>query len=733
MIGVVALALRFYRLTGRSLWLDEIFTAKAAHLADPAQVIAFAQADIDQMPLFYEFTWLLRPFGDGAFVLRLQSVVAGTLAVLAVFMLARKLFGLRTAVISAVLMAVMPYAVWYSQEARNYALFMLLSTLQIYFAYTSIKRARWFDWAGLAAFTILNLYTHYLALEMTAAAATYVGLLVFAEVLQDANNRVRISVAAVAVVAAAAAALIRWRPVLRVAYVGLAQAVQSAKHHRLAVAGLIALLIVAMAVVVWLKGRALEGFMRRPAVTRLAPAAAAGLAVFAAYLPWLPSLKVLISTPSKGFGRLDLSLRPNWGALASIPVRLGLTWLVLALFVVGTVVLAVSLRRRRAAESLALLTWLTVPLVLLFVSVRWAISALDLRYFAFLFPAAMITVAVGADAFCVAAMRFLQRTRSGRMLRHATSLTGILILVLLLAQALPALATSYQAPKEDWRTTAQRISASSSKGSVVLAIGAYSDWTVLCLHYYFAEMHAPVTIVDGTQLTSDTADLLNGTAGPTWAVIDHPSPAQLSFIARSSDVKTDFVDVTGTIHVIRSTDVQATAADQARELLQWELPLQPALRPSSELLDLGTGAASLGSNVVPDPPGPGWLLSPGARIDGGTLSVTPEGVLAESNAFYTASPPPSGSDFLVSFQHRSAGLSGTQSVYAMVFDRSGRVIAVFPNGAGYTCAPSREWTRSYFALTLPKAATSLVLILRADGSGTAHFRGVQISPIAENP
>jgi len=113
------------------------------------------------------------------------------LTVFAVYLLGKELFGWRAGLIASVLTAVSPYMVWYSQEARNYSLLMLLTTLQMYFAFTAVTRSRWPDWLGLAVVTTLNLYTHYLAFVPTAAIA----MSTTANVINNAAMRVAASTA----------------------------------------------------------------------------------------------------------------------------------------------------------------------------------------------------------------------------------------------------------------------------------------------------------------------------------------------------------------------------------------------------------------------------------------------------------------------------------------------------------------------------------------------------------
>lgn len=186
LIGTVVLvgaAVRFYNLGGKSLWLDEVISSQATHISSFADLIAWVKVDVDQVPLFSTITWLLSGFGDGEIALRLPSAIAGTLTIVAVYALAKQTYGFGTALLAALLMAVLPFAVWYSQEARAYALLMLLTTMQMLFAYRARRDGRLLDWAGLSLFSILNLYTHYMALAVTGAAYGYLGICFIADAL----------------------------------------------------------------------------------------------------------------------------------------------------------------------------------------------------------------------------------------------------------------------------------------------------------------------------------------------------------------------------------------------------------------------------------------------------------------------------------------------------------------------------------------------------------------------
>jgi mannosyltransferase len=509
----LALALRLYRLDARSLWLDEILTSQPAHLSGPGDVVAWTKAALNQMPLFYMFTWFLGHWSDSGVVLRLPALIFGTLLVPSVFVLGRGLFGTLAGLVAGLLTAVMPFAVWYSQEARAYTLLMLLTTLQMYFAFAAVKRGHAISWVGLAGFTILNLYTHYVAIFATVAMAVYVGLFLLNDLVRGTATKPN------------------------------------------------------------------EKFRR------LAPALLAGAVVVIAYLPWVPSLRRLLARPDQSLGQIHLNHTANLTDLANTLDALGLTGLVLAFFCLGLGATILWTFRGKAVESGLLLAWIGVPLALLSFTAGLAVLAIDVRYIAFMFPAAMIAIGAGVQAASIGIGALAARVRSSPTPpRPWMAVVGLLAMALLLAQVVPALATSYTQSKDDYRAVARHITDASPPGSVVLTVGNYSDWTVICLGYYFRELGSPVTVIDGRFVDSATAQRLANGSGTVWGVLIFPPGDQLALLASSGSEKVDFVDVTGNVRVVRAADAGLSSLDQARTLLRWELPLEPALSNSVALV-----------------------------------------------------------------------------------------------------------------------------------------------------
>lgn len=584
--------MRLYALDARSLWLDEILTSQPAHLTGPAAVITWSQAAINQMPLFYMFTWLFGHWGDSGVILRLPPVIFGTLLVPALYLLARDLFGVRAGLIAAVMGTVLPFAVWYSQEARNYSLLMLLTTLQMWFAFRAVKRGRVVDWLGVAVFSTLNLYTHYVALAATAAVALYILVFVLADALRGAPARMKVAVIGLIGLALIAAAFVRWRPLLTEAH---DFALAHARGHRAVVIGIAFAIVVAtvvLAAVIWQRSPRLRSVLGAPHLRQLELAAITGAVVGLAYLPWLPSLLVFLGRPDQSLGQIHVAHPAGLPELEATLAGLSLTGALLIALGGGIVVLCVWALKGRAAESLLLILWLAVPLGVFGYSAGRNLLAIDPRYLSFVVPATLVVIAAACEVVAAWTQRIAARSRQPWLARPRVGLAaGVALVAVLLVQTLPALASSYGQPKNDYRAVAQRIVAASPPGSMVVSVGDYSDWTVICLEYYFRQLHSDIQIVNGPLIDRHAADQLRSAHGLVWGVVIFPSADQLALVKGGGPESLDYVDATRVIYLLRPSDAQPPPTAQALTLLRWELPLQPTLAPSIAVINAESAAA----------------------------------------------------------------------------------------------------------------------------------------------
>lgn len=162
-LTLLALGLRLYSVGSQSLWFDEAYTVFVSRLpiADGWQYLV---ADGVHPPLYYWLIKLFLYFGDSEVVLRMPSVLFGVLSVPAVYLLGLGWLGKKGALVSALLLTISPFSIWYSQEARMYAALAFFAII-IFGLYASllIKLSNWRIVAFVIASSLAYL-THYFAL-----------------------------------------------------------------------------------------------------------------------------------------------------------------------------------------------------------------------------------------------------------------------------------------------------------------------------------------------------------------------------------------------------------------------------------------------------------------------------------------------------------------------------------------------------------------------------------------
>ena len=100
-------------------------------------------------------------FGDSVTAIRSFSAVLGSLAIFAMYWLCLELFKSRlSAWIGASLIAVSPFYVLYSQEARPYSLLMLMVLLSSYILLRSLRQATFLNWGLYSLAVAVGLYSH---------------------------------------------------------------------------------------------------------------------------------------------------------------------------------------------------------------------------------------------------------------------------------------------------------------------------------------------------------------------------------------------------------------------------------------------------------------------------------------------------------------------------------------------------------------------------------------------
>ena len=107
----------------QSLWLDEAINVLAAkNYSFLGMIGEYARADFHPPGWFMILWFWTRLFGISEMAVRMPSVIFGVLTIYVVFLLGQKLHSKALGLFSALLLAINPLHIYYSQEARMYAL-----------------------------------------------------------------------------------------------------------------------------------------------------------------------------------------------------------------------------------------------------------------------------------------------------------------------------------------------------------------------------------------------------------------------------------------------------------------------------------------------------------------------------------------------------------------------------------------------------------------------------------
>ncbi len=173
-IAALAAALRVFDIGAESLWLDEVWSARAARLSFAGIWDTCAQ---DVHPPLY--TWILHAwtgaFGESEAALRSLSVAFSLLSLPLFHALGAALFRDRRAgLFAALLSAISAFHVFYAQETRSYALLLLLSVASMHALWRLSTTRRPAHAVAYALATAALLWVHAHALFVVAAQGAFV-------------------------------------------------------------------------------------------------------------------------------------------------------------------------------------------------------------------------------------------------------------------------------------------------------------------------------------------------------------------------------------------------------------------------------------------------------------------------------------------------------------------------------------------------------------------------------
>jgi 4-amino-4-deoxy-L-arabinose transferase-like glycosyltransferase len=159
----LALGLRLPSFSG-ALWADELATNYVVHGFGTGGLFSILLHGREATPpIFFLLTWLVKGV-DGAEGLRIVSMLAGLASIPLTYLVGVRTVGQLPAFVGAALVALSPFQIFYSTEARAYELLMftcLVATFALLQA-LSTNRASW--WVAYGLSVAVAMYTHYVAI-----------------------------------------------------------------------------------------------------------------------------------------------------------------------------------------------------------------------------------------------------------------------------------------------------------------------------------------------------------------------------------------------------------------------------------------------------------------------------------------------------------------------------------------------------------------------------------------
>ncbi len=176
-LTAAAAAIRFIPLGVQSFHHDEVITVMRVLPGSFGHMLHEVVSSESNPPLYYVLAWgWAKAFGRDEWGIRSLSALVGTLTVPVGYAIGRQLSGRRVGLILMALLAFNPMLIWYSQEARSYALLVFFGTLSFYFFVRVLDTRRGRDLAFWAIASALALCSHYFAFFAVGIEAAWLAV-----------------------------------------------------------------------------------------------------------------------------------------------------------------------------------------------------------------------------------------------------------------------------------------------------------------------------------------------------------------------------------------------------------------------------------------------------------------------------------------------------------------------------------------------------------------------------
>jgi hypothetical protein len=167
-LTVIAFVLRVVGMP-QSMFGDELFLYAVISESDPAAVVDKVVATESTPPLHFLLAWLGSQAGEPTIWFRLPSLLLGTATVPLVYVLGTMTVGRRAALVGSALVALDPFAIFYSTEGRAYATLAFLTTVSTIALLKALRGEGRGWWVAFTLASWAALMAHYQAVFVVLA------------------------------------------------------------------------------------------------------------------------------------------------------------------------------------------------------------------------------------------------------------------------------------------------------------------------------------------------------------------------------------------------------------------------------------------------------------------------------------------------------------------------------------------------------------------------------------
>jgi mannosyltransferase len=172
LITLLAAFLRFFKLGEWGFWLDEIYTVEAA-LGKASSGNTYQSYPISYWLIGAAF-WF---FGTNEWVARLVPALIGTISIPILYSISKRIASVEASLVAALLLAVSPWHIYWSQNARFYTLLLLFCTISVLTFYIGLEKDSLTHFFAALVFLGLGIFTHTSAILIVPGAFIYVLIL----------------------------------------------------------------------------------------------------------------------------------------------------------------------------------------------------------------------------------------------------------------------------------------------------------------------------------------------------------------------------------------------------------------------------------------------------------------------------------------------------------------------------------------------------------------------------